>query len=118
MNEICYVGIDVAMEGFEAAVRPGRKTSKFAYTAAGVRKLLRQLAALTVALVCMEATYTLSELYPPGRDWFARYRSRRGESQVSRPGAARGYLRRRAPPPDLRPGRSGRDVTPRGEFAP
>ena len=56
MNESCYVGIDVAMDGFEAAVRPGRKTSKFAYTAAGVRKLLRQLAALTVALVCMEAT--------------------------------------------------------------
>ena len=56
MNGPCYVGIDVAMDGFDVAFRPGGKTLQVAYTAAGIRKLLRQLAAMTVALVCMEST--------------------------------------------------------------
>ena len=56
MNESCYVGIDVAKDSFDVNLRPGQGTLKFAYTAAGIRKLLRQLAALTVALACMEAT--------------------------------------------------------------
>ena len=42
--------------GFDIAVRPGGQTIKLPYTAAGIRKLLRQLAAMTAALVCMEAT--------------------------------------------------------------
>ena len=56
MNDPCYIGIDVAKDGFDVHVRPGGETIRFAYTASGIRKLLRQLAAITVALVCMEAT--------------------------------------------------------------
>lgn len=56
MNYPCFVGIDVAKDGFEAAFRPGGRTASYAYTAAGIRKLLRELAALTATLGCLEAT--------------------------------------------------------------
>lgn len=56
MNQPRYVGIDVAKESFDVAADGDRETAHYAYTAAGIRKLLRQLAAMTVALVCLEAT--------------------------------------------------------------
>ena len=56
MNDPCFVGVDVAKDAFDVHVRPGGETIRFAYTAAGIRKLLRRLAAITVALICMEAT--------------------------------------------------------------
>ena len=55
MNEP-FVGIDVSKDGLDVAVRPGGEVFRFANSAAGIRKLLRRLAALTVALICMEAT--------------------------------------------------------------
>ena len=48
MNQFRYVGIDVSKDGLDVAVRPGGDTCKFANSAAGIRKLLRRLAALTV----------------------------------------------------------------------
>ena len=60
MNQPRYVGIDVAEEGFEVAADGDRETSHYAYTAAGIRRLLRQLAAMTVALICLEATAATS----------------------------------------------------------
>lgn len=56
MNDPCFVGIDVSKDGLDVAIRPGAEVFSFANTAAGIGKLLRQLAALTVALACMEAT--------------------------------------------------------------
>ena len=56
MNDPCFIGVDVASDGFDVAVRPAGEAFRFAYTAAGIGKLLRQLAAMTVALICMEAT--------------------------------------------------------------
>ncbi len=49
------------------------------------------------------------ELYPPGRHGHARCLFRRGQSQVSRSGAAISLQRFRVPLSDLRPDRSGRD---------
>ena len=56
MNCPCYVGIDVSKDGLDVAARPGGEVFSCANSAAGLRKLLRRLAALTVALICMEAT--------------------------------------------------------------
>ena len=56
MNCPCYVGIDVSKDGLDVAARPGGEVFICANSAAGIRKLLRRLAALTVALICMEAT--------------------------------------------------------------
>ena len=56
MNQPRYVGIDVAKDSFEVAADGDRETSHYAYTAAGIGKLLGQLAVLTVALICLEAT--------------------------------------------------------------
>ena len=43
-------------DGFDVALRPGKQTWRFPYTAQGIGKLLRQLAVMTVALIVMEAT--------------------------------------------------------------
>ena len=56
MNQSCYVGIDVAKASFEVATNRDQETTHFAYTAAGIGMLLGKLAAMTVALICMEAT--------------------------------------------------------------
>ena len=54
MNEFCYVRMDFAKNGLDIVARLGRSDFRFAYAAAGIRNLLRQL--VTVALICMEAT--------------------------------------------------------------
>lgn len=56
MDDPSYVGVDVSKDGLDVAIRPGGETLRFPHTAAGIRKLLKKLSALAVALVCMEAT--------------------------------------------------------------
>lgn len=57
MNQSCCVGIDVAKASFEVATDRDRETSRFTYTASGIGKLLRKLAAQRpVTLICLEAT--------------------------------------------------------------
>ena len=56
MNDPYFVGIDVAKDGFDVAIRPGGETFRFPNTAAGIRKLIARLSARNVALACMEAT--------------------------------------------------------------
>lgn len=56
MNESLYVGIDVSRDGLDVAVRPTGEIFSVANTASGLRKLLGKLAAMTVSLICLEAT--------------------------------------------------------------
>ncbi len=56
MNGPCFIGVDVSKDGLDVAVRPGGETFRLTNSASGIRKLLARLAAMTVALICMEAT--------------------------------------------------------------
>ena len=56
MNGSLCVGIDVSRDGLEVAVRPTGEIFSVANTAPGIRKLLARLAAMTVNLICLEAT--------------------------------------------------------------
>lgn len=56
MNAPVYVGVDVSKDSFDVNLRPSGESWEFRYTAAGIRKLLKNLSPLAVALICMEAT--------------------------------------------------------------
>ncbi len=56
MDGPSFNGVDVSTDGFDVAVLPSGESWRFTFTAAGIGKLLRQLSALTVSLVCMEST--------------------------------------------------------------
>lgn len=56
MRAPAYVGIDVAKQSFDVAVRPQDHLWKFPYTGSAIRELVARLSGLDVALIVIEST--------------------------------------------------------------
>ena len=56
MRAPAYVGIDVAKQSFDVAVRPQDQLWNFPYTGSAIRELVARLIGLNVALIVIEST--------------------------------------------------------------
>ena len=86
--ETIYVGIDVAQEALDVALRPAGERWRVRHDEQGLAQLVAALAALAPARVVLEATGGLEAAL----------------AHAARPAARAGHAR---PPPDRRPGRRG-----------
>ena len=56
MRAPTYVGIDVAKQSFDVAIRPGGKLWQFSYTGSAIKELIKRLGTFNVALIVIEST--------------------------------------------------------------